>query len=174
MGDPRKQRRKYARPTHPWKAERIEEEGELQETFGLKNKREIWRAKANVGRYRETARRVLAAPEDPEAQAEGERLVEKLNRMGIMDSDKVEDILSLTVEKLLERRLQTIVYRNGLAATPRQARQFVVHGHVLVGDQKITIPRYLIPKGQESIVSLAKDIPIDHGQRAVKPPEPAE
>ena len=48
---------------------------------------------------------------------------------------------------LLERRLDNVVYRLGLATTRRQARQFVNHGHILV-DGNVDIPSYRVSVGQ--------------------------
>ncbi|MFH1722077.1 MAG: 30S ribosomal protein S4 [Candidatus Altiarchaeota archaeon] len=165
MGDPRKQRRKYSRPSHPWKADRILEENELQEKYGLKNKKEIWRARSEIGRYREIARKYLASPEEEGSASEIKKTLEKLNKQGILKSEKIEDILSLTVESLLERRLQTIVYSKGLANTPKQARQLVVHRHVLLGDRVVDIPRFIVPAGEEEKLTISKNIAIEHGQR---------
>ncbi|MFC2154221.1 30S ribosomal protein S4 [Candidatus Altiarchaeota archaeon] len=164
MGEPRKQRKKYSRPPHPWKAERIAKEGEIQKEYGLKNKREIWKAKSDIDGYRQTARRVLASPTE-DSKKEGQKLLEKLNRLGVLESDKIEDILSLEVESLLERRVQTVVYRQGLCSTIKQARQLVVHRHVLFEDRVINTPRFIIPRGEEEKVKISGDIKIEHGQK---------
>ena len=49
---------------------------------------------------------------------------------------------------LLERRLDNVVYRLGLATTRRQARQFVNHGHILVDGKRVDIPSYRVEVGQ--------------------------
>ena len=49
---------------------------------------------------------------------------------------------------LLERRLDNVVYRLGLATTRRQARQFVNHGHILVDGKRVDIPSYSVTPGQ--------------------------
>jgi len=153
MGDPRKQRRKYSRPTHPWQIERINEENELMRKYGLKNKKEIWRAHSRITNYRRIARELLGNPGE-HAEKEGKKLLDKLNRLGLMDSHNLEDVLALTIEDLLERRLQTVVYRKGLSSTIRQARQMIVHGHIMVGGRKVTVPSFLVYKGREDLVEL--------------------
>lgn len=153
MGDPRKQRRKYSRPKHPWKIDRIEEENELSKAYGLKNKREIWKAKEMLRGYRQQARTLLAAT-DEEADKEKKELLKKLQIMGVLESEVIEDILSLSPQDILNRRLQTIVYRKGLATTPKQARQLVIHKHVKMNGRTINVPSYLVKKGEEDTITL--------------------
>ncbi|HDH41047.1 MAG TPA: 30S ribosomal protein S4 [Candidatus Altiarchaeales archaeon] len=148
MGDPRKQRRKYEKPQHPWKAERITQESELCKKYGLKNKREIWKAKSIIGRFRQQARKLLGSSGE-EAEKGKKELLDKLNRLGIIESRSIEDVLGLSVEDLLERRMQTMVYRKGFANTIKQARQLVVHGHILIGDNIVNVPGYIVPKDEE-------------------------
>lgn len=157
MGDPRRQRRKYAKPTHMWRMERIEREKALKEKYGLKNKREIWRAQATITRARTHAIR-LQALSGVEADREKNDLIERLNKVGLIKSNTLESILALTVEDLLERRLQTIVYRKGIAQTPKQARQLITHGNILIGDKSITIPRYPVKTGEEDIIRMKEGV----------------
>ncbi|MBM3309034.1 MAG: 30S ribosomal protein S4 [Candidatus Altiarchaeales archaeon] len=161
MGDPRRQRRKYARPTHMWKTERIEEENEIIKKYGLKNKTEIWRARSTVSRFRQQAMNLLARSGEKAEKEKGE-LMERLTKAGLLKSNTIESILALTVDDLLERRLQTIVYRKGLAKTPRQARQLVTHGQIMVGENAVTIPRYPVKISEEDQVKF---------KEGVKPPE---
>lgn len=155
MGDPRKQRRKYERPKHPWRAERILEENELCKKYGLKNKTELWRAKSTIGRFRQQARQLLGSSGE-KIEAEKKGLVERLNKLGLLESNKIEDILSLTVENLLERRLQTIVQKKGLTTTIKQSRQYVTHGHVIVGSNIVDTPSYIVSHGEEDQVKLTE------------------
>lgn len=155
MGGIKKQRRKYKRPQHLWKTERITEETELVKKYGLKNKTEVWRAKSTVGRFRQQAR-ILLGSSGEEGEKKKNELVTKLNKLGVLQTKSVEDILALTVSDLLERRLQTIVYRKGLSNTINQARQLVVHGHVLLGKNIIDIPRYPVLRGEEEKVGIVE------------------
>jgi small subunit ribosomal protein S4 len=157
MGDPRKQHKRYSRPTHPWRAERINEENELVRKYGLKNKKEIWRAKSTIGRFRQQARSLLASSGDI-VEKEKKELLDRLNRMGILESRSLDDVLALKGENLLERRLQTMVVKKGHARTMKQARQLVVHGHVFVGDNAVAVPQYPVLKEEEELIRVREDI----------------
>jgi len=159
MGDPRKQRRKYEAPTHPWKAERITEEKEICRKYGLKNRKEIWRIKSRIRQLRQQARKLLASSGE-EVMKEKKELLDKLKRMGILESPSLEDVLALKTEDLLDRRLQSLVYGRGLANTIKQARQLVTHGHVLVGSRVIDIPRYSVSKTEEDNIRLKEGIKV--------------
>lgn len=159
MGDPRKQRRRYSRPKHPWKAERITGESELCKKYGLKNKSEVWRAKSTVGRFRQQARPLLGSSGE-EVEKEKRELLDKLNKLGILETKSLDDVLALTVEDLLERRLQTLVHKKGIANTIRQARQLVVHGHVLVGNSIVNVPGYVVPKDKEENITISERIKV--------------
>jgi len=173
MGDPKFNRKKYETPRHPWEAERIKEEWELRKKYGLKNKREIWKAKSILRNIRSQAR-ILQAKlryEDPNAEKQEKLLFDKLVRLGILNEQNLslDAILSLTVEDILRRRLQTIVYLKGLARTPKQARQFIVHGHIAIGDRKVTIPGYLVRKEEEELIDYYKFSPLSDELHPMRP-----
>ncbi len=154
MGYPGKNRKSYETPKHPWQASRIEPEVGLVKRYGLRNKREVWKAHSSLKKYRELARKLLA--ESAKGQLKGhvktdaDNILNRLKRYGLLKTDAVlDDILSLDVNNFLERRLQTQVHKQGLANTLKQARQFIVHGHVAVAGKKVTIPGYLVPTGEE-------------------------
>ncbi|MBN2250713.1 MAG: 30S ribosomal protein S4 [Candidatus Altiarchaeota archaeon] len=159
MGDPKRRRRRYSRPKHPWRAERITEEKEIQRKYGLKNKSEIWRARSSMARFRQQARSLLASTGE-NVEKEKKQLLDKLNKLGILESRSLDDVLALTVEDLLERRLQTFVYKKGLANTPKQARQLVVHGHVYIGAKKVNVPRYPVPQDEEDLIKIDEKIKV--------------
>ena len=154
MGYPGKNKKSYNTPKHPWQASRIEPEVELVKRYGLRNKREVWKAHSELKKYRELARKLLA--ESTKGKVEGhiktdiENIITRLKRYGLLKTDAVlDDILSLDVNNFLERRLQTQVHKQGLANTPKQARQFIVHGHIAVAGRKITIPGYHVQSNEE-------------------------
>ncbi|VVB95450.1 30S ribosomal protein S4 [uncultured archaeon] len=154
MGYPGKNRKSYETPKHPWQAARIEPEVELVKRYGLRNKREVWKAHSSLKKYRELARKLLA--ESAKGQLKGhiktdsENILNRLKRYGLLKTDAgLDDILSLEVTSFLERRLQTQVHKQGLANTIRQARQFIVHGHISVGGRKVTVPGYIVPSDEE-------------------------
>lgn len=156
MGTPRKQRRKYSRPTHPWRLERITEEKELCVKYGLKNKKEIWKIRSKLARIRDQAKLLLAASGD-KAEKDKSDLIAKLNVWGI-PVRSIDDILALDATALLDRRLQSVVLRRGIAKTPKEARQYIAHKHIWVGAHKITIPSYIVLASEEETVRLADEI----------------
>lgn len=154
MGYPGKNTKSYNTPKHPWQASRIEPEVELVKRYGLRNKREVWKAHSELKKYRELARKLLA--ESTKGKLEGhvktdvDNILNRLKRYGLIKTEGgLDDILSLDVNNFLERRLQTQVHKQGLANTQKQARQFIVHGHIAVAGRKITVPGYLVPSNEE-------------------------
>jgi small subunit ribosomal protein S4 len=172
MGDPKFSKRKYDTPSHPWQGERIKEENELLKKYGLKNKKELWKAQSLLRNYRRQGRDLLARLRFGDVQAEIERkgLLSKLANQGILPDDaSLDDVLALDVHRVLDRRLQTIVYMKGLSYTPKQARQMIVHGHTLVNDRKVTVPGYLVPRGEETSISYNPYSPIAHELHPARP-----
>jgi len=164
--------KRYETPNHPYQGERIDEESDLLSRYGLKNKEELWRAQSELRRYRREARRLIGeAQGDVEAANEaGADFVSRLQRLGILDdTDAITDVLSLDVTDVLERRLQTVAYRNGVGNSTKQARQFILHGHVVVGDARVTRPSYKVETVEESLVDFDEISPLAdelHPERA--------
>lgn len=159
MGDPKKPRKQYETPGHPWKADRLAAELQLLGEYGLRNKRELWRAETKLRKIRAQARSLFVLTGEKRAEEEG-KLIRRLHRMGIVDENAIaDDVLKLTVRDILERRLQTIVYRLGFARSLYQARQLIVHGHVYVGDRKVRSPSYHVMRGEEEKIRVA--IPLE-------------
>ncbi|WP_101294920.1 30S ribosomal protein S4 [Halegenticoccus soli] len=162
----------YETPNHPFQGERIAQEADLLDRYGLKNKEELWRAQSQLRNFRREARRLLGnAQGDTEAAAAaGADFLAKLRRIGILDEDDdISEILSLDVTDLLERRLQTVAYRKGLANTPKQARQFITHGHVTVDGARVTVPSKKVEVDEENTVSFDENSPLAdelHPERA--------
>jgi small subunit ribosomal protein S4 len=162
----------YETPNHPFQGERIAEEADLLGRYGLKNKEELWRTQSQLRSMRREARRLLGdAQGDVEAAQEaGADFMGRLRRLGILDEeDDISQVLSLDVTDLLERRLQTVAYRKGLANTPQQARQFIAHGHVTVDGARITVPSRKIEVDEEPTVEFDEHSPLAdelHPERA--------
>ena len=160
MGDPKKQRKKYTTPKFPWQAETLQAELKLVGEYGLRNKRELWRYTTMLSKFRSNARSLLSKPPEERGLLENQ-LLSRLKRMGVLMEDAVlDDVLDLSVEDLLERRLQTIVYRKGLAKTPYQARQLITHGHIAIGDRRVFSPGYLVMKDEEEAVTYYYKSPL--------------
>ncbi len=162
MGDTRKIRKKYETPRHPFEGARIKSENKILNKYGLKNKRELWKAESELRKYRGNARDIQASLRlgDKRAQDLIRSITSRLSRYGILSENATaDDILALRVESFLDRRLQTVVYRKGLAKTPKMARQLIVHGHIVVGDRKVTIPSFKVLKEQEELIGYAPNSP---------------
>jgi small subunit ribosomal protein S4 len=157
MGDPRTQKKKYVSPRVPFDSDRFEQELQLIGTYGLRNKKEIWMHRTELSNYRRQARNLLALPPSERAREEKE-LIDKLSRIGILSGDlTLDNVLNLTLENLLERRLQTIVFRKGLAASMHHARQLVVHGHIGLNNHRVMTPaRFITTAEQEHITYTTK------------------
>lgn len=144
MGDPKKLKKKYTPSSHPWIRADIERNKVLCQDFGLRTRKEILIASSFLTKYKDIAKRLIA---NKTAQGEIEKLQmrEKLQKFGLISvTSNLEDILGLELKDILARRLQSLVYRKGLARSMNQARQFIVHRHVLVGDREITSPSCII------------------------------
>lgn len=171
MGHPRKARKKYDTPPHPWNAERIKEENRLVSKYGLKNKKEVWKAETMMRRYRRDARYLLGLSGE-HTKTEREQLLGHLVRAGILNEGaKLEDVLDLTVEDVLRRRLQTIVHKRGLARTVNEARQLVVHGHITLNGKKLDAPGYLVKRGEEDKIGFYPSSPMKKQMEAAQDAE---
>lgn len=160
MGDPKKPRKTWVGPKHPWIKERLVKEIELVGKYGLRNKRELWKLETLARYFRHRARRLLAlSPEAREKQAKF--LLAKLHELGVLpENATLDDVLGLTAEHFLERRLQTIVYRKGLARSIYEARQLIVHGHIAIAGRRIRSPGYLVKRHEEDSIDYAPTSPL--------------
>ena len=156
MGDPKYSRKKAARPRNPWQRSLLKEELELVGNFGLRNKKELHVASTELSRIRKQARQLLAATTEIRTAREP-ILLTSLSRKGIVTDDAtLDNVLALNVSNFLERRLQTVVLRKGLARTPHQARQLITHGHIAIGNNRVTIPSYTVTRDEESLVKMVE------------------
>jgi small subunit ribosomal protein S4 len=160
----------YETPNHPYQGERIAEETGLVGQYGLKNKEELWRARSELRGYRREARKLLGRTETEGTSREADEFIARLKRYGVLGGeDSLDDVLSLGVTDILERRLQTVVYRKGLANTAKQARQFVTHGHITVDGQRVTRPGKTVGVAEEGAVGFDSASPLTdelHPERA--------
>jgi len=160
MGDPKKQRKKYETPRFPWRTDALQEELKLLGQYGLRNKHELWRHETMLSKFRGTARSLIGKTPEERRKMEKEILTH-LKKLGILPETAVlDDVLDLTIEDVLERRLQAIVFRKGLAKTIHQARQLITHGHITIGKQRVTIPSYLVTREEENQIAYAPQGPL--------------
>ena len=162
MGAPRKLRKNFKGPQHPFNAERFESELKLVGEYGLRNKTELYRINTRLSKFRTRARTLLALEEGSSNRAHEEKLIlERLNVLGVVKSStfSIDEILNLSTETFLERRLQTVVFRKGLARSQHMARQLVVHGHIAIDGRRINVPSYHLRVGEEEKVEYAPNSP---------------
>ena len=156
MGDPKFSRRSYDTPSHPWQGERIKAEVVLVNQYGLKNKTEVWKAQSVLRNFRKQSRELQARLRSGDAQAkiEADALLNKCSKIGVLpvEGATLTDILTLSEENILSRRLQTLVFEKGMASTVGQARQMIVHGHIFMNGHRVTIPGYIVTRYEESSI----------------------
>ena len=154
MGDPKTSRRVWQKPKRPLNYDLIMDELKTLGTFGLKTKRELWKTQTELSRVRLQARSLLALRQD-ERERKEPILMQSLSKIGLVNEDStLDDVLNLQVTDLLSRRLQTIAQRKLYFKTPYQARQAIVHGHIMIGDSVITIPSYIVKTEEEAKIHL--------------------
>ncbi len=154
MGDPKTSRKVWQKPKRPLNYDLIMDELKTLGTFGLKTKRELWKTQTELSRVRLQARSLLALRQD-ERERKEPILMQSLSKIGLVNEDStLDDVLNLQVTDLLSRRLQTIAQRKLYFKTPYQARQAIVHGHIMIGDSVITIPSYIVKTEEEAKIHL--------------------
>jgi small subunit ribosomal protein S4 len=155
MGDPKRQRRKFDTPRFPWRKDILQEELKLLGTYGLRNKRELWRHETTLSKFRGIARSLIGRAPEERLKMENELLV-RLKKLGILQETAVlDDVLDLSKEDVLERRLQTLVFRKNLTKTVYQARQLITHGHITLNNKRVTVPSYIVSREEEKTISYA-------------------
>jgi small subunit ribosomal protein S4 len=159
VGDPKKQRKKFDTPRFPWQIDALETELKLLGQYGLRNKKEIWRHKTLLSKYRGIGRSLLGMSAG-ERRKQEKQLLDRLNRLGILpDESALDDVLDLTLEDILERRLQTLVFHRGLAQSIQQSRQLITHGHIAVDGRRVSTPSYLVLKDEETKIAYTPKSP---------------
>lgn len=148
MGDIKKKRKLFSRPKKLYDRARMDEENILIKRYGLKNKREIWKAKTAVSKLRRMAKTLIGKD-----VVEQQVFFDKLNKMGMNVTD-ISDVLALTEESLLERRLQTFIFKKKLANTVKMARQLIIHKNILVDGVVVNIPSFIVTKDLENKLAL--------------------
>lgn len=141
-----------------WTTDQLSAELYLVGTYGLRNKRELWKAQTEVARLRNQARALLSLSAEVRSDKETQ-LLNFLNRLGLVNEGAtLDDILNLKIEDLLERRLQNIIMRKTGNKSPYLSRQLVVHRHVSIGNRFINLPGYLVKKNEEQQILVHLDV----------------
>lgn len=157
MGDPRRLRKKYQGPLKLWDKERIELEIELLKKYGLKNKTEIWKMNSLLRKFKSDAKKLIRSTAK-QAEIERASLINKLRSFNLVpENAKLDDILGIELPDILSRRLQTLVYKSGLARSVDQARQLITHEHIRIGEHVITFPSYLVKGAEEPQIAFSNN-----------------
>ncbi|ETN81469.1 ribosomal protein S4 [Necator americanus] len=154
-------------PRRPFEKERLDQELKLIGEFGLKNKREVWRVKYTLAKVRKAARELLTLEEkDPKRLFEGNALLRRLVRIGVLPEDrmKLDYILGLRVEDFLERRLQTQVFKLGLAKSIHHARVLIRHSHIRVRRQVVDVPSFIVRLDSQKHIDFSLKSPFGGGR----------
>lgn len=148
-----KKKKRYSRPRKPFDKVRFEEEKEIVKKYGLKKKREIWKANSEIERIRNIAKSLITRNKE-----EQDEFVKRLKKSGLK-VEKLTDVLALKKEDWLDRRLQTIIFKKGLAKTPKQSRQLITHRHIKVNKNIVSVPSYVVEVDEEDKIEvIAKPI----------------
>ncbi len=168
MGDPRKPRSKYQGPKKPWDKERLDSERAIFKEYGVANKKELYKMRSLLKKFSLQAKGLMSST-TTQSEHERKSLIAKLTSLALIgEKSQLDDVLALQLKNIFERRLQTIVLRKGLASTQKQARQFIVHKHIRVGNKSITSPSYLVSKDEENAIIFAAKSSLannDHPER---------
>merc|ERR1711937_1025969 len=154
-------------PRRPYEKERLDAELKIIGQYGLKNKKEIWRVRLALAKIRSTARVLLTKDEkDPQRIFEGQALMRRMIRYGILDEDKqrLDYVLSLNVENFMERRLQTLVFKRGLAKSIHHARVLIRQRHIRVGRQVVNVPSFMVRVESQPHIEFAVSSPFGGGR----------
>lgn len=155
MGDPRRLKKKYSGPGHPWQKLRIVEEAALRKEYGYKSKTELWKIQSKLRNFRAQARKLIGLRTE-QAEKEKKQLLSRLYKLGLVSKNaNLDDVLDLTTKNLMDRRMQHVVLARNLATTQKQARQFITHGHIAVDKKIITSPNYLVSKNEEEKMTFS-------------------
>eukprot|EP00992_Anisonema_acinus_P010064 TRINITY_DN6288_c0_g1_i2.p1 TRINITY_DN6288_c0_g1~~TRINITY_DN6288_c0_g1_i2.p1 ORF type:complete len:197 (+),score=40.17 TRINITY_DN6288_c0_g1_i2:75-665(+) len=157
----------FKTPTKAFEKERLDREMKLCGEYGLRCKREIWRVQLVLAKMRSTARQLLTLPEsDMKRQIDGAALLRRAQRYGLLDESKMklDYALSLTTPDFMERRLQTVVFKLGLAKSIHHARVLIRQRHIRVGRSIVTVPSFMVRKDSEKHVEFAPQSPFRGGR----------
>jgi len=172
MGGIKKIRKKYSKPSHPWRIARIDEENALGKEYGNPKKTEIWKNISKLESFKNQAKK-LSTLNNPQSVKEKENLFLKLQGYNLIkQGDSSDAILGVTLKDILNRRLQTIIFKKGLAKSMKQARQLIVHRHILIHNTIVSSPSYLVRVSEENSIEISPKSPfydVNHAERIKAP-----
>jgi len=157
----------FKTPRRPFEKERLDQELKLCGEYGLRCKREIWRMQFMLASIRKTARALLTLDEkDPKRLFEGQALLRRMVRYGLLteEENKLSFVLMLTTQRFLERRLQTKVYKQGLAKSIHHARVLIKQKHIRVGKRLVDVPSFMVRTDAEKHIDFSFNSPYGQGR----------
>jgi len=157
----------YVTPKRPYEKERLDSELKMIGEFGLKNKKEVWRVKLLLAKVRKAARMLLTLEDkDPKRLFEGNALLRRLVRVGVLDEQhmKLDYVLGLKMEDFMERRLQTQVFKLGLAKSVHHARVLIRQRHIRVRKQVVDVPSYVVRLDSQKHIDFSLKSPLAGGR----------
>ena len=157
----------FRKPKRAFEKERLDAEMKIIGEYGLKNKREVWRTQLTLARIRKAARTLLTLDEkDTKRMFEGGALLRRLLRLGVLDEQKsqLDYVLALKPADFLERRLQTQVFKLGLAKSIHHARVLIRQRHIRVGKQIVNIPSFMVRTESQKHIDFAITSPYGGGR----------
>lgn len=145
--------KRFKKPRMSWDSDEISERKDIMKDYGLRRRKEILIAQEILRNYRRRARELIAEQDERKVKV----LLDKLIKLGLLkEGSGLDDVLALTINDILERRLQTLVWKKGMASTVLHSRQSITHGHVTIEGKKTKSPAYIVPIEEE------KKITVDH------------
>ena len=157
----------FKKPRRPFEKERLDAELKLVGEYGLRNKRELWRVQMALSKIRNAARELLTLDmKDPKRIFEGTALMRRMQRYGLLseDQDKLDFVLALTPTEFLERRLQTLVFKLGLAKSMHHARVLIKQRHIRVGKQIVNVPSFMVKLDSQKHIDFTLTSPFGGGR----------
>jgi small subunit ribosomal protein S4 len=147
-----KKHKQFRRPKQIFDTERINSENQVVNKYGLKNKREIWKAKAKLDKLRSQAKKLINSSQENQGV-----FLERLRKKGF-NVKTTSEVLALTEEDILGRRLQTIIVKKNLANTLKEARQLITHKKIKVNENIVNIPSYEVSVEEEGNIKIMEKI----------------
>merc|ERR1712142_726714 len=160
------QSKRYTTPRRPYEKARLDQELKLIGEYGLRNKRELWIVKMFLAKIRKAARELLTLDEkDPRRLFQGNALLRRLVRTGVLDENrmKLDYVLGLKPEDFLERRLQTQVFKLGLAKSIHHSRVLIKQGHIRVRKQVVNVPSFIVRLDSQKHIDFSLKSPFGGG-----------
>ena len=153
-------------PRRAYEKERLDKELKICGEYGLRAKKEIWRVGRHLAHCRKAARILLTLPEkDNRRLFEGAALLRRMTNYGMLDESKqkLEFILEVEIEEMLDRRLQTQIWKLDMAKSIHHARVLIKQRHIRVGRQVVNVPSFMVRVESQKHIDFALTSPFGGG-----------